>query len=51
VVADLEPIRRAPLDAIPDRFWFHDRGALASFMWDEEAPRANWPRGLVVVLT
>jgi predicted amidohydrolase len=33
VVADLEPVRRAPLDAIPDRFWFHDRGALASFMW------------------
>jgi hypothetical protein len=38
VVAGPEPVRHAPLDAIADRFWFHDRGALASFMWDEEAP-------------
>jgi predicted amidohydrolase len=33
VCADIEPARSQPLDDIPERFWFHDRGALASFMW------------------
>jgi hypothetical protein len=31
VVADLELGRSEPLDAIPDRFWLHPRGAMPAF--------------------
>jgi predicted amidohydrolase len=33
VVAEVEPGRREPLRRPPDRFWLHDRGAVAAFTW------------------
>lgn len=33
VVAEVEPGRRAPVEDVPDGFWLHDRGLLASFTW------------------
>lgn len=33
VVADVTPGRTAPRDPLPDRFWLHERGAIASFSW------------------
>jgi predicted amidohydrolase len=33
VVADVEPGRTAPLDAVSDRFWMHPRGVVASALW------------------
>jgi predicted amidohydrolase len=34
VIADVEPGRHTPLREPPDRFWLHDRGALAAFAWN-----------------
>ena len=43
VLADLEIGRRAPLDEIPDRFWMHDRGAIASALWSyQNAHGRRW---------
>jgi predicted amidohydrolase len=33
-IADVEPGRRPPLDAVPDRFWIHKRGPAASVAWN-----------------
>ena len=33
-VAEVEPGRRPPLDQPPDRFWLHDRGAVAALAWN-----------------
>jgi predicted amidohydrolase len=33
-IADVEPGRREPLRQAPDRFWLHDRGAVAAFAWN-----------------
>ena len=33
-IAEVEPVRRLPLREPPDRFWLHDRGAVATFAWD-----------------
>jgi predicted amidohydrolase len=34
VVAEVEPGRRSPRRSPPDRFWLHDRGAVAAFAWN-----------------
>jgi predicted amidohydrolase len=33
-IAEVEPGRRPPLREPPDRFWLHDRGAIAAFTWE-----------------
>jgi predicted amidohydrolase len=33
-IADVEPGRRPPLLDPPDRFWLHDRGAVAALAWN-----------------
>jgi predicted amidohydrolase len=33
-IADVEPGRREPLRQPPDRFWLHDRGAIATLAWN-----------------
>jgi len=32
-IAEVEPGRRPPAQEPPDRFWLHDRGAVAAFTW------------------
>ena len=34
VIAEVEPGRRPPHRSAPDRFWLHDRGAVAAFAWN-----------------
>jgi len=33
-IADVEPGRQAPLRDLPDRFWLHRRGAVATLAWN-----------------
>jgi predicted amidohydrolase len=45
VVADVVPARTPPADGIPDRFWFHRRGALPAALWAlQNAHGRRWYR-------
>jgi predicted amidohydrolase len=36
VVAEVEPGRTAPADPLPNGFWLHQRGAIATFLWHQQ---------------
>jgi predicted amidohydrolase len=42
VIAEVEPGSVSPTATAPDRFWLHDRGAIAAFTWAYQ--RAHGPR-------